>query len=49
MGDRVESCGQAKEDEYGETSRICCHDQTCFGTMMRMEAKLKLFLEGIVS
>lgn len=43
MENRVESCGQVKEDEYGETSGICCHDQT------RMEAKFKLFLEGIVS
>lgn len=49
MGDRAESCGQVKEDEYRETSEICCHDQTCFGTMMRMEAKLTLSLEGIVS
>lgn len=30
-------------------SGICCHDRTCFGTMVKMEAKSTLSLEGIVS
>lgn len=49
MGDHVEAAVRWRTMSMVRLSGICCHDQTCFGTMMKMEAKLTLSLEGIVS
>lgn len=52
LRETVSKAAEVKEDKYGEMSSICCHKnvtgdlcQSCFGAVVRMEPRLKLFTE----